>query len=61
MAVFAKDAKAAEAAAGGDIVGADDLAEEVMKGNINFDYCIATPDSDAFDCQNRCKILAHVV
>lgn len=45
VAVFAKDAKAAEAlAAGADIVGADDLAEEVMKGNINFDRCIATPD-----------------
>jgi large subunit ribosomal protein L1 len=45
VAVFAKDAKAAEAlAAGADLVGADDLAEEVMKGNINFDRCIATPD-----------------
>jgi large subunit ribosomal protein L1 len=45
VAVFAKDAKADEAkAAGADIVGADDLAEEVMKGNINFDRCIATPD-----------------
>ncbi|MBL8639209.1 MAG: 50S ribosomal protein L1 [Alphaproteobacteria bacterium] len=45
VAVFAKDAKAEEArAAGADIVGADDLAEEVMKGNINFDRCIATPD-----------------
>lgn len=45
VAVFAKDAKAAEAlAAGADVVGAEDLAEEVMKGNINFDRCIATPD-----------------
>jgi large subunit ribosomal protein L1 len=45
VAVFAKDAKAAEAlAAGADIVGADDLADEVLKGNINFDRCIATPD-----------------
>lgn len=45
VAVFAKDAKAAEAlAAGADIVGTDDLAEEVLKGNINFDRCIATPD-----------------
>lgn len=45
VAVFAKDAKADEAlAAGADIVGAEDLAEEVMKGNINFDRCIATPD-----------------
>ena len=45
VAVFAKDAKADEAkAAGADIVGADDLAEEIQKGNINFDRCIATPD-----------------
>lgn len=45
VAVFAKDAKADEAkAAGADVVGADDLVEEVQKGNINFDRCIATPD-----------------
>ncbi len=45
VAVFAKDAKAKEALeAGADIVGTDDLAEEVLKGNINFDRCIATPD-----------------
>ena len=45
VAVFAKGAKAEEAkAAGADIVGAEDLAEEVQKGNINFDRCIATPD-----------------
>ena len=45
VAVFAKDAKADEAkAAGADIVGAEDLMEEVQKGNINFDRCIATPD-----------------
>jgi len=45
VAVFAKDAKAAEAkAAGADIVGSDDLAEAVQKGDINFDVCIATPD-----------------
>lgn len=45
VAVFAKDAKAAEAlAAGADIVGAEDLAEKVQKGEINFDRCIATPD-----------------
>ena len=45
VAVFAKDAKADEAkAAGADIVGAEDLMEEVQKGNIEFDRCIATPD-----------------
>ena len=43
--VFAKDAKAAEAkAAGADVVGSDDLAEKVQKGEIDFDVCIATPD-----------------
>jgi len=45
VAVFAKDAKAEEAkAAGADIVGAEDLMEQVQKGEINFDRCIATPD-----------------
>src|ERR1700732_588615 len=45
VAVFAKDAKAEEARkAGADIVGAEDLVEEVQKGNINFDRVIATPD-----------------
>jgi large subunit ribosomal protein L1 len=43
--VFAKGAKAEEAkAAGADVVGADDLAERVQKGEIPFDRCIATPD-----------------
>ena len=43
--VFATGDKAAEAtAAGADVVGADDLAEMVQKGDINFDRCIATPD-----------------
>jgi len=43
--VFAKGAKAEEAkAAGADIVGAEDLVEQVGKGMINFDRCIATPD-----------------
>ena len=45
VAVFAKDAKADEARkAGADIVGAEDLMEDILKGNINFDRCIATPD-----------------
>ncbi len=45
VAVFAKGAKAEEAKrAGADIVGAEDLAEQVGKGEINFDRCIATPD-----------------
>jgi len=45
VAVFAKGPKADEAkAAGADIVGAEDLAEIVQKGEINFDKCIATPD-----------------
>jgi large subunit ribosomal protein L1 len=45
VAVFARGPKAEEAkAAGADVVGAEDLVEQVSKGNINFDRCIATPD-----------------
>jgi large subunit ribosomal protein L1 len=45
VAVFAKDAKAEEAKkAGADIVGAEDLMEQIQAGDINFDRCIATPD-----------------
>lgn len=45
VAVFAKAAKAEEAlAAGADIVGADDLAEKIQAGQMDFDRCIATPD-----------------
>jgi large subunit ribosomal protein L1 len=45
VAVFARGAKAEEAqAAGADVVGAEDLAEKVQAGEINFDRCIATPD-----------------
>jgi len=45
IAVFAKDAKAKEAQdAGADIVGAEDLAEKIQNGEMNFDRVIATPD-----------------
>ena len=45
VAVFAKGEKAEEAkAAGADIVGAEDLVEQIQKGEINFDTAIATPD-----------------
>lgn len=45
VAVFATDAKAAEAkAAGADIVGSDELVEMITKGDMPFDRCIATPD-----------------
>jgi len=45
VAVFAKGLKMDEAkAAGADVVGNDDLAEQIQAGNINFDVLIATPD-----------------
>jgi large subunit ribosomal protein L1 len=45
VAVFARGDRAKEAAAAGaDIVGAEDLAEKVQGGQIEFDRCIATPD-----------------
>jgi large subunit ribosomal protein L1 len=45
VAVFAKGEKAELARkAGADLVGADDLAEKVQAGQIEFDRCIATPD-----------------
>ena len=46
VAVFAQGAKAEEArAAGADIVGMEDLAEQVKAGNLNFDIVIASPDT----------------
>lgn len=46
VAVFAQGAKADEAkAAGADIVGMEDLAEQIKAGNINFDVLIASPDT----------------
>jgi large subunit ribosomal protein L1 len=43
--VFARGPKADEArAAGADVVGAEDLMEQVQNGKIDFDRCIATPD-----------------
>ena len=45
IAVFAKDKNAEEAKqAGADVVGADDLAEDMQKGNLSYDRVIATPD-----------------
>lgn len=45
VAVFARNEKADEArAAGADVVGAEDLAERIQGGTIEFDRCIATPD-----------------
>ena len=45
VAVFARGPKAEEAEkAGADVVGAEDLMEQVQGGKIDFDRCIATPD-----------------
>jgi large subunit ribosomal protein L1 len=45
VAVFAAGEAAAQArTAGADIVGADDLAESIQKGMLDFDVAIATPD-----------------
>jgi len=46
VAVFAQGAKAEEArAAGADIVGMEDLAEQIKAGNMDFDVVIASPDT----------------
>ena len=45
VAVFARDQKAEDAKnSGADIVGAEELAEDMQKGNLNYDRVIATPD-----------------
>jgi large subunit ribosomal protein L1 len=46
VAVFTQGAKVEEAkAAGADIVGMEELAEQIKAGNINFDVVIASPDA----------------
>ena len=45
IAVFAKDKKAEEAKqAGADVIGAEELAEDMQNGNLDYDRVIATPD-----------------
>jgi large subunit ribosomal protein L1 len=45
VAVFARGEKEAQAReAGADLVGSDDLVEQILAGQIDFERCIATPD-----------------
>lgn len=46
VAVFAQDDKAEQAReAGADIIGMEDLAEEIRQGRLDFDVVIASPDA----------------
>jgi large subunit ribosomal protein L1 len=46
VAVFAQGARAEEArAAGADVVGLEDLAASIKAGNLDFEVCIASPDT----------------
>lgn len=57
IAVIAKGEHAQEAEkAGADRVGADDIVEEVLKGKIDFDVLVATPDTMK-DLAKAAKIL----
>lgn len=57
IAVIAKGEKAQEAqAAGADLVGGDDIIEDVLKGIMNFDVLLATPDTMK-DLSKAAKVL----